>query len=92
MKVLGRPVGILHPQEALLSVSLIRNGETKQVIAAEELTDPEHLEQFLELEENDVLRVTIIPQNSDVKSTFYYDINVSSGKVSSPNPLFEAER
>ena len=88
MKVLGHPVGILKPGEGLLSVVLFRGGRQQQSVSAEELTDPEHLEQFLELEENDVVRVNIFPQHSDVNSIFYYEINVSTGEVSPPTPLF----
>ena len=92
MKVLGHPVGVLHPEEALLSVSLIRNGTTKQVIAAEELTDPEHLEQFLELEEDDMLRITISVDHADSEpSIFFYEINVSSDEVTRPKNFFYKE-
>ena len=92
MKILGQPVGVLPPGDALLSVALIRNGEVKQIVQAEEFTDPEHLEHFFELEDKDVLRITIFPQFADTDAIFYYEINISSGEVSSPKPLFEEER
>lgn len=92
IKVLGRPVSVLPPGDALLSVALIRNGEVKQTVQAEEFTDPEHLEQFFELEDNDILRVTIFPQFMDATAIFSYDINVSSGEVSSPKLLIDTER
>ena len=82
MKVLDHPVAILHPEDDLYSVSLIRNGNVQKIVRAEELTDPEHLEQFLELEENDILRVTIFPRYLNPKhSILRYEVNVSSGKV-----------
>ncbi len=89
MKALGHPIAVLHPQDELYSVMLLRDGQIKQIIRAKELTDPEHLEQFLELEENDVLRVTIFPKHAvDNHSILRYEINVSSGKVTQPKDNF----
>lgn len=89
MKALGHPIAVLHPQDELYSVMLLRDGQIKQIIRAKELTDPEHLEQFLELEENDVLRVTIFPKHAvDNHSILRYEINVSSGKVTQPEDNF----
>ena len=89
MKVLGHPIAVLHPQDELYSVMLLRNGETQSIIRAKELTDPEHLEQFLELQENDILRLTIFPSHSvSNQSIIHYEINVSSGQVVEPKNNF----
>ena len=89
MKALGHPVAVLRPQDELYSVMLFRDGKVQKVIRAKELTDPEHLEQFLELQENDILRVTIFANHTGpTPSIHHYDINVSSGKVSQPDKLF----
>lgn len=82
MKVLGHPVAVLRPEDDLHAVALIRNGNMQKIIRAEELTDPEHLEQFLDLQENDVLRVTIFPRHLNSNhSIVRYEVNVSSGAV-----------
>lgn len=85
MKVLGHPIAVLYPQDELYSVMLLRGGEVQKIIRAKELTDPEHLEQFLELQENDILRLTIFPSHSvSNQSIIHYEINVSSGQVTQP--------
>lgn len=85
MKVLGKPVAMLNLKDQLFSVSLMRGGFLKKTVYLGPLTDPEHLENFFELQENDVLRVEIFPNGytfSRGKAT-YYDVNVSTGEVSS---------
>ena len=85
MKVFDFPVATLHPKDQLFSITLMRNGFAKETIHPGPLTDPEHLENFFKLQDNDVLRVEVLPDGytfSRGKSTFY-DINVSTGEVSS---------
>ena len=83
LKVLGHPVHLLTPQESLSSITLMRNGFVKKEIVAHPFMNFEHLEEFFELQENDVLRITIIsPKSYSPKMiTRTLDVNVSSGKV-----------
>ena len=84
MQVLGRPVALLHPNEYIHSVEQFRNGEKigKQIFK-DILIDPSKLEQFFELEENDVLRITLNRrQTPQVRDGYVaYDVNVSTGQV-----------
>ena len=85
LKVLGKQVAILQPEDELRSIHVIRDGQTKQLIPAGDLTDPEHLENFLELEENDIIRITIFhakPQANN-SSISRYSINVTTGQIMS---------
>lgn len=83
MKVFGRPVAELHPEEQIYSVQLIRNGEEKETLYLGDLTDPEHLENFFTLQENDILRITIDTRTYSAQKDkpFLYEVNVSTGQV-----------
>lgn len=83
IKVLGHPVYLLTPQESLSSLTLMRNGFVKKEIHAHPFMNFEHLEEFFDLEENDVLRITIVsPRPYSTKMvTKIFDVNVSTGKV-----------
>ncbi len=83
MQVFGHPIAQLRPEDQLYSVKLFRNGKMEQLIHADELTNPEHLENLFELQENDVLRVTVVPHTYTTQKdkAIEYDINVSSGEV-----------
>ena len=83
MYALGHPVGILHPNEYIMSVELFRQGEKIGKVHNNPLVDPNRLEQFFELQENDVLRITLNrPQTYEVRDAYVaYDINVSTGEV-----------
>ena len=83
MHVLNKPIALLHPNEYIISVEQFRNGEKLGRIHKHPLVDPEHLEQFFELEQNDILRVTIRrPQTRETPTAYKaYDINVSTGEV-----------
>ena len=83
MKLFGRPGAELRPQDQLYSLALIRNGQQISILHPMELADPEHLENFFELEENDILRITITPHTYTAQKDkiFEYDVNVSSGQV-----------
>ena len=83
MKVLGRPVALLYPDEYIFSVSLMRDGIEKQTIHFNPFLNPQKLEEFFNLEPNDVLRIVVERGTSGTKKaqTIYYDVNVSTGKV-----------
>lgn len=83
MKVFHYPVALLHPNEYIISVEQFRNGEKIGKIHKNPLINPEKLEQFFELQENDILRVYVNrPQTVEVRDAYVgYDINVSTGEV-----------
>ena len=83
MQVFGRPVAQLRPEDQLYSIKLFRNNKMEQLTHADQLTDPEHLENLFELQENDILRITVMPHTYTPKKdeVIEYDINVSSGEV-----------
>lgn len=83
LKAAAHPVAVLRPEERILSVSLIRNAEKIGSVSAQELTDPEHLEEFFELQPNDILRIHIESDANGLSSQkiFFYDVNVSTGQV-----------
>lgn len=84
MKAAGHPVAVLRPEERIVSVSLIRGGEKVGSVSAQELTDPEHLEEFFELQPNDILCIKIESNatGQEPKKEFFYNVNVSTGQVS----------
>ena len=83
MKVLGRPVALLYPDEYIFSVLLMRDGIEKQTIHFNPFLNPQKLEEFFNLEPNDVLRIVVQRGTPGTKKaqTIYYDVNVSTGEV-----------
>ncbi len=83
LKVLGHTVRPLAAREQLVSVALLRNGVFQQEIHAHPFMNFDKLEEFFELQENDVLRLTINqpkPYSQRVQ-TVLYDVNVSTGEI-----------
>ncbi|MBR4683063.1 MAG: hypothetical protein IKP06_07200 [Elusimicrobiaceae bacterium] len=86
MKVLGHPVAVLHPNESIVSIEQLRNGE---IIAKEDIyrhiaVNPEHLDLFFNLQENDVLRISLdnfSMQHPYPPVSMVYEVNVSTGQV-----------
>ena len=89
MRVLGHPVAELRPQDNIISIALIRDGKEKKRLFPGDLTDPEHLEDFLTLQENDVLRIVIWPISftAQREKIFQYDVNVTTGQVTKSTPF-----
>jgi len=85
LKVLNHPVYLMTPQEYISSVALMRNGFLKKEILAHPFMNFENLGEFFELQENDVVRITLqTPRpNSSKMATKIFDVNVSTGEVSS---------
>ena len=83
MQVLGKPVARIKTNELLYSLTLVRNDRAIRTINFGPLVDPEHLEQFFELQENDELMVTVLPDGYPFahKQSIIYKVNVSTGKV-----------
>ena len=99
MKALGHPVARMHFNQAIVSIEQFRNGE--QVAKIEQYksgekshkihTDqgspinPEQLELFFDLQDNDILRVSLnsfsLEHPDPVKVSTIYDVNVSTGEV-----------
>ncbi len=88
MSVLGHPVGLLKPTEFIESIELLRQGERIGFIQYNPLIDPGRLEQFFELQENDVLRLTINQSKpfTQQTQTVLYEVNVSTGDVTTVTP------
>lgn len=83
MKVLGRPVALLYPNEYIFSVTLMRDGAVKQTVHSNLFLNPQKLEEFFNLEPNDILRITV--DRGDISTEkvqlIYYDVNVSTGEI-----------
>ena len=86
MKVLGHPVALLRPQEAIVFVEQFRNGERIAKLDSNRhfSVNPEKLELFFDLQENDVLRISL--NSFSMEHPFppvsvVYDVNVSTGQV-----------
>ncbi len=89
MYALGHPVGLLKPTEFIKSIELFRRGKKIGSIQYNPLIDPGHLEQFFELQENDVLRLTINQSTTSFTQqgeNVLYDVNVSTGEVTVVTP------
>lgn len=83
LKVMGYPVHLMSPQEYISSISLLRNGFVKKEIPAHPFMNFENLGEFFELQENDVVRITLqSPKPYSPKMvTKIFDVNVSSGEI-----------
>lgn len=83
LAVSTHPVYLMAPQEYLVSIALMRNGSFKKEILAHPFMNFGHLEEFFELQENDVLRISVgSPKPYSSKTiTKIIDINVSTGEV-----------
>lgn len=85
LKVLDRPVKVLTSQEQVYSVTLLREGHVKKEIFAHPFMHFDKLEEFFDLEENDVLRIDVKQPKlfSPRMETVFYDVNVSTGEITS---------
>ena len=83
LKVMGHSVTRLLPHEYLFSIQLLRAGMLKKTIHTHPFLNFEKLEEFFELEENDVVRLTIVtPKTLSTPATIkVYDVNVSTGEI-----------
>lgn len=83
LKVLGHPIAVLRPEEQLVFVRLIRNGEIIDTRSPGDFLDSEHLENIFDLEENDILHLFIFPKTytGEVDKGISYEVNVSTGQV-----------
>ncbi len=87
LKVMGNVVTQVQPQEYVFSIQLLRNGMLLKSLHTHPFMNFDKLEEFFDLQENDVLRITILsPRNvSKVEGIKIYDVDISTGKVIQPN-------
>ncbi|MBR2081915.1 MAG: hypothetical protein IJ876_02755 [Elusimicrobiaceae bacterium] len=83
LKVLGHPVVVLDPQDQLFSVQQLRDGFLKETIHIHPFTHFDRLEEFFDLQEGDILRITIISPKTLAQSQAIkiYNVDVSTGQV-----------
>lgn len=83
LKVMGHVVTRIQPQEYIYSIQLMRDGTLHDSFHAHPFMNFEKLEEFFNLQENDVLRITILsPRNiSQAEQIKIYDVDVSTGSV-----------
>ena len=83
LQVLGKPIAPFANTDALYTITLLRNDRVVKSIYPGPLADPEHLEQFFEMQENDELLVEVWPEGYPYVRTSpqIYKVNVSTGKV-----------
>ena len=83
LKAAGYFIAKLQPEERISSVELIRDNKRIESVSANELTDPARLDQFFELQSEDILRVHISSASDgcNTDNRFIYELNVSSGEV-----------
>ena len=86
MRVFGHPVVLLHPNESIVFIEQVRNGEIISKIEGSKYSpiNPEHLELFFDLQKNDILRVSLDSfslEHPFPAVSIVHDINVSTGKV-----------
>ena len=86
LKVFGHTVALLPPRDQLYSIQLLRNGYLQQTLHQHPFVDFEKLEEFFELQEGDVLRITILSPKSILtpKSIQMLDVSIPSGQVTYP--------
>jgi len=78
LRVLGYPVTTLGVEDQLFSIEQIRRGLPIKQIYTGPLADPEHMEQFLNLTDNDIVNLSILRKSGEIQT---YSINVSTGEV-----------
>lgn len=83
VKVLGKTIAWLHPDENIVSIQQIRNGNLIKTIPAYPFMNYSHLEAFLEIQPLDRIYVTIQQgdRSSSRKRIFVYELDTASGKV-----------
>lgn len=84
LKVLGKPVLTMKTDERIFDIIQIRNDRQKRTIYAHPFMNFERLEDFFDLRDGDVLRITIhrMPSGAYIRGTTHtYDVNVSTGET-----------
>ena len=79
LKVLDIPIAWLEIEAGVWNVTLMRDGERIKTVYTGPLADPEHLEYFLDIQDGDIIAVTVKHGNGDLN--IYY-VDVSAGTVS----------
>ena len=89
VRVLGRPITHLTPDEAVLQIVQFRNGRVFKQIPAYPFMDYLHLERFFDIEANDKIRV-VIQKNGQPgarPAELLYDLDISTGTLAGGNSM-----
>lgn len=83
LKLLGHTIGILHPNEQVQSIQQLRGGRLFKTVDAYPFMDYKHLERFLDVGPEDVIRVVVQQgdRSSSKRRVFWYEWDVPSGKL-----------
>lgn len=83
LQVFGRPVAMLTPHEQLYSVQHLRHGLLKNQLRLHPFIQFDKLEEFFDLQEGDVLRITVLSPKTIAQATAIkiYEVDVSTGQV-----------
>lgn len=83
LQVLGHTVAWLTPHNQLYSIELLRGGFVKQVLNLHPFIHFDKLEEFFDLQEGDVLRITILSPKtiSQAQAITILDVDIPSGRV-----------
>ena len=86
VRVLGRPITHLTPDEAVLQIEQFRNGRVWKQIPAYPFMDYLHLERFFDIEANDKIRVVIQKngQPGTRPAELRYDLDITTGTLAGP--------
>lgn len=80
LKLLGNTLGILHADEYVQSIQQLRGGRLLKTLDAYPFMDYNHLERFLDVGPEDVIRVVVQQgdRSSSKRRTFWYEWDVAS--------------
>ena len=83
VRVLGRPITHLTPEEAVVQIQQFKNGRLYKQIPAYPFMDYLHLERFLDIESTDKIRVVIQKnERPGVRPTVrWYDLDIATGTL-----------
>lgn len=83
LKLLGNTLGLLHADEYVQSIQQLRNGRLLKTLDAYPFMDYNHLERFLDIGPEDVIRVIVQQgdRSSSKRRTFWYEWDVPSGTL-----------
>lgn len=83
LKLLGHTLGILHPNEQVQSIQQLRGGRLFKTVDAYPFMDYNHLERFLDIGPEDVIRVVVQQgdRSSSNRRIFWYEWDVPSGTL-----------
>lgn len=83
LKLLGNTLGILHPDEQVQAIQQLRGGRLVKTVDAYPFMDYNHLERFLDIGPEDVIRVVVQQgdRSSSRRRVFWYEWDVPTGAL-----------